>query len=149
MAGDNALIVNRMAFYPDLSVYRYLHDPVVNGTALNVGWLDRDHAYTKGVVSIDILRRVFEICTNLQGKTRGYHQCQFCSLSFLPSGLGVVVRMNGEKLRLGSAEMRVEFEGKIFVAPNMILHYMKSHKYLPPPEFINAVMVRSGVIGNT
>ena len=28
----------------------------------------------------------------------------------------------------------------IYAAPNLIYHYVKEHRYLPPMEFINAVL---------
>jgi hypothetical protein len=34
----------------------------------------------------------------------------------------------------------VEGKGKIYAAPTMIVHYIESHSYLPPGEFIDAIL---------
>ncbi len=53
--------------------------------------------------------------------------------------VGLVVLGNKEA-RLGSAEIRVVYEGKTYAAPNMIYHYVVKHHYRPPDEFIQAVL---------
>jgi hypothetical protein len=41
---------------------------------------------------------------------------------------------------LGNGEIRVRaLDGRIYVAPVLIYHYVVSHGYLPPGEFIAAV----------
>lgn len=45
-----------------------------------------------------------------------------------------------EGLILGSAEIEVEDDhGKIYVAPDLLYHYITGHHYLPPRQFIEAV----------
>jgi len=42
---------------------------------------------------------------------------------------------------LGSAEIRViSGQGQLYAAPNLIYHYVVSHNYSPPPEFVLAVL---------
>ncbi len=49
---------------------------------------------------------------------------------------------------LGSAEIWViANDGKIFACPDLILHYIVDHNYLPPEEFIEAV--ENGPIPNS
>src|ERR1044071_8695229 len=46
----------------------------------------------------------------------------------------------GERIRLGHAEIYVFGEdGKIYVAPNLIYHYVTVHHYKPPAEFLRAL----------
>ena len=43
---------------------------------------------------------------------------------------------------LGSAEIRVvSDEGQLYAAPNLIYHYVASHNYAPPSEFVRAVLL--------
>ena len=46
--------------------------------------------------------------------------------------------LDGRKIVLGTAEIRVRGAGVTYAAPNLIYHYCESHQYLPPPEFITA-----------
>ena len=44
-------------------------------------------------------------------------------------------------MALGNAEIRVlGRNGKTYAAPNLIYHYIKDCGYLPPHEFLEAVM---------
>jgi hypothetical protein len=47
-----------------------------------------------------------------------------------------------KKILLGSAEIWVPALGQavIYAAPDLIYHYVKEHRYLPPADFINAVL---------
>jgi hypothetical protein len=128
-----------MSYFPDLSPYSYLHDPEVNGIALNIGWLDKGKPYAKGTVPPDVISKLAKLCETPDAKTRGYHTCPFCFNLFSGANSGVLAEVNGKQFRLGSAEIRVRSGGKIYAAPNMILHYIKDHNYLPPLEFIKAL----------
>jgi hypothetical protein len=45
------------------------------------------------------------------------------------------------RLELGNGEIRViGSAGKVYASPVMIYHYMSEHNYLPPQEFIDAVL---------
>ena len=47
----------------------------------------------------------------------------------------------GKTLRLGFAEIRAfSDDGKVYAAPNLMFHYIVDHSYLPPSEFIDAVL---------
>lgn len=49
--------------------------------------------------------------------------------------------VGGGEMRLGSAEIVVKSSsGQVFVAPNLIVHYIEAHSYLPPREFVEAVL---------
>ena len=48
---------------------------------------------------------------------------------------------DSEKLVLGSQEIRIlGSDGIIYAAPNLIYHYVVDHNYLPPKEFIEALI---------
>lgn len=76
-------------------------------------------------------------------QTRGYHACQFCEfpendLLWEPPKIKLP---DGQWATLGSAEIWVPADDEtVFCAPNLIIHYVKEHKYCPPMRFIDAVM---------
>ena len=66
---------------------------------------------------------------------RGIHECELCSAddSFL-------AERNGERLLLGSSEIRVFSKGEnIYAAPTLIYHYVDVHHYRPPDEFLQGL----------
>ncbi len=84
---------------------------------------------------------------------RGKHACEFCPeppKKRLPGGIET---LDYPAEILGNGEIRVRaLDGKIYVAPVLIYHYIVCHEYLPPRVFIDAVaadlpppVVRDGV----
>jgi hypothetical protein len=124
-----------MAYFEDLSPYSYLASKQ-GENAINVGWLDDKHAYPLNDVPTKAKNAALALCLRPVNKTRGYHACPFCK----PAGLGVVVEENGRKITLGSSEIRITNDGKTYVAPDLIYHYITAHGYCPPEEFITALM---------
>ncbi len=125
-----------MAYYPDLSEYTYLEE-LQQPNIYNVGWLDKTYPFSVGETPQLFQDRLFEYCLNPIGQTRGWHTCQFCdtiTYGFLR------VEKNGKEALLGSAEIRVYGQDKVYAAPNLIYHYVVAHHYLPPSEFIEAVV---------
>lgn len=44
-------------------------------------------------------------------------------------------------LLVGGAEIRVRAkDGVVYAAPDMIVHYVLAHRYLPPAAFVEAVI---------
>lgn len=125
-----------MAYFPDLSPYSYLgHEP--NVTLLNVGWLDEEHDYPIGNVAAEVLDKLFNACLVPIRQTRGWHSCQLCR----PTNLrGYRAEWKGRQAFLGSAEIRVRGrDGIEFASPNLIFHYVRDHRYLPPQAFLDAL----------
>ena len=131
----------KMTYFADLTKYEYLKSPS-GPDVLNVGWLDRDQPFSTGNIPVQILDRLFDLCLNPMNKTRGYHQCGLCPQSV---AWPITCSRNGRQIHLGSAEIHVPGTlGRLFVAPDMIYHYVTVHGYMPPTEFINAVMKSEG-----
>lgn len=154
-------------FYEDLTPYSYSTDlviPQLEGDInherptilLNVGWLDNQHPFITGISSEIFLDKLFELCvTQRKNESRGFHACQIChtlkfsSVTLKRKGQEIKIDLpdqmtmekGGRKARIGSGEILV-FNGKgiIYVAPNMIYHYVAVHNYLPPQEYIHAVL---------
>ncbi len=123
-------------YIQDLTPYTYMNrEPDIN--MLSVGWLDAEHEFTRGAVSEDVLDGILALCFKPVNQTRGFHQSPFLKS---PS-LGYPVEYKGQKMLLGSAEIAVSGRGgKCYAAPNLIYHYIKDCGYLPPQEFLDALM---------
>ena len=118
---------NAVTFYPDMGN----KSMIAQGDHVRaVGWLHPDHAFPQGDVPAEFLRRLREFArlwsdsTNFFGWAvfRGFHICEFCRNSYGYGNFGVPA---GEVL---------------FVAPELIVHYVEEHHYAPPDVFIRAVL---------
>lgn len=113
-----------MAYYADSTPYNYHHH---SKNEFNIGWLQKDNSFTKGEVSflfIEILKKHNERPFTVH-HTRGFHGCDFCEQE----------KMSGfHEIRVVGAD------GKVYACPELIIHYVESHQYLPPQEFIDAVI---------
>ena len=130
-------------YFQDLSPYQYLgRDPDPN--VLTVGWLDADHEFPKGIVSAVILEKILALCHKPVNSTRGIHQSPFIRRNPKEPSRAYLVEYKGKRMYLGNAEIRVSGQnGKTYAAPNLIYHYMKDCGYLPPEEFLEALMSSS------
>jgi hypothetical protein len=110
-----------VAYLPDLTAYDDL------GKALSIGWLDGEHPVPTGVTSPEFRKALSEICKKIQSwppPYMGYHTCEICGQS---DGCYIFNVVN-------------EHTGRTYVAPELIDHYVADHNYLPPAEFIEAVI---------
>jgi hypothetical protein len=115
-----------MAFFEDLSRYTYGLDADTDDGALNVGWLDGRFAFPRGPTSLEFRSALRLLCSKPIRLHRGFHRCDYC----LPAH---EVRGNGQ--------IRVRgMTGQWYAAPTMIHHYVSVHFYLPPSEFMEAVI---------
>lgn len=63
------------------------------------------------------------------------HECEFC-----PVGNWHNAERNGERLLLGTSEIRVfSPSGVIYAAPTLFYHYISVHHYCPPDDFLYAL----------
>ena len=124
-----------MAYFADLTPYTYLkREP--DQRLLNVGWLDNEHDYPAGEIEPALLDKLFDLCLKPARQTRGWYHCLFCP----PQRGGYKTEWHARQIILGSAEIRVRGrEGVEFASPNLIFHYVRDHKYLPPREFLDAL----------
>ncbi|WP_455680486.1 DUF7919 family protein [Streptomyces hirsutus] len=134
------LIVNLMTYYADLTPYTYDRDngdPEASGCwrgvpLLNVGWLSRSKTYSKGAPPtglVDALQRMTQ--THRAQQTRGCHFCPWCASRLLGP------RDDSPR---GSSEIRVMGNGVVYAAPELVAHYVEAHSYLPPADFVHAVL---------
>ena|GEM_PF-1067174 len=127
-----------MAHYDDLTEYIYKERFKRQGS-LNVGWLALGKNFDQKPASKEFLDKLWRICTVSVARTRGFHFCELCPAS--DSEVIQELTRDGERLVLGTAEIRVFGTGDvIFAAPNLIFHYVSVHHYDPPAEFVAAVL---------
>lgn len=116
-----------MSFFPDMGTRAF----VVGGDHVRaVGWLHRDHPYTKGAVPPAFLTRLNEFISRFSHTgdlfcfpgCGGLHTCECC------------------KAFSGGDNYGVPRENLLFVFPEMIVHYIEKHGYKPPDEFLAAVL---------
>jgi hypothetical protein len=133
-----------MTWYPDLSEYAYLPESAPASLAvLTVGWLDGQHEFPTGDVPQEFINELAQICaTSNYARTRGWQGCEL-SHPDREADYPVTIDIDGNKVPLGSAEVRVATrDGTVLAAPNLVWHYVTAHHYRPPESFIEAVQAR-------
>jgi hypothetical protein len=111
---------SKRLFYEDLSPYQYRVPTGLPGV-LNVGWVGHS-AVRADHIDDDVVQRLVRFCEDPIFVTRGSHCCGLCDR----------VYGNGEIWISGD-------DSRVYASPAMLAHYVKVHRYLPPPEFLSAV----------
>ena len=92
-----------------------------------IAWLERGKEYSKGKVD----RAIYDALVNMQNDpwqpvaSAGAHECDLCQFV-------------GEAR--GQSNLFIPSRGTIYVAPELIVHYINTHGYAPPQEFCRAVL---------
>jgi len=117
-----------MAYIEDLSQCKYFQHPAM-GAAIAVGWLEGGYPFTQGEVPPNFLQRLKEHFENCWQPfiMLGPHICS------LPHALD-------EPEFCGHRNLIVPSSIGAIVCPELIIHYIESHKYRPPEIFENAVI---------
>jgi hypothetical protein len=111
-------------YFPDL----YVEEMHFDVKAIKVGWLDSGEPYSKSDEDPETLEKIAALIIKLDQIgpaifTKGFHVCPFC------------------QGKTSSTQFNIKVDEKTFYdAPHMIIHYMLVHDYMPPQEFIDAVM---------
>jgi hypothetical protein len=95
-----------------------------------VGWLSATQPFPVGDVPTEFLGRLQEFARRWRdsahalgwGSFTGWHDCELCGGS------------------QASGNFAVPYGDLLFVAPEMVPHYVEVHRYRPPAEFITALM---------
>jgi hypothetical protein len=116
-----------MTYYPDLGeTTQIASGPHVRA----IGWLDAQHPFARGVFPVDSLAKLAEFADSSFKSVvalgwpvaMGRHTCEICGAASSGGNFGVPA-------------------GRIlFVCPEMLYHYVEAHAYLPPPEFLSALV---------
>jgi hypothetical protein len=96
-----------------------------------VGWLSGVHEFTTGEVETSYIARLRELLVYpwVPLYFMGFHGCELCLGDGVPF----------EQVSFGISNLFVPSGSVLYVAPEMIVHYIESHRYAPPDEFLNAV----------
>lgn len=115
----------QMSAYRDLSPWGEL--PVIADNILAVGWLDNSVTYPRGPTPESVYRRLQSFAQKPWQPfiACGYYECGLCQFA-------------GEQR--GTNNLYIPFNGKIYVAPELITHYINAHFYQPPTVFCEAVI---------
>ena len=91
-----------------------------------IGWLSEESKFTNASVSNDFYDKLCDLVKDPWQPvvSMGIHLCELCQ--FNPPGF--------------SKNIFIPHEGKIYVCPEAIVHYIAAHWYKPPQIFIDAVM---------
>ena len=122
---------------PDNAVCDYfVPDPPESLIA--IGWLDPEHDFPRGSVSKEFFVKLLTLLKDPWQPVvfAGVHQCELCQFSG-----GSRAQFDGKWIPGASWEnLFVPYNGRLFVAPELIAHYIAAHRYLPPVEFFDAVL---------
>jgi hypothetical protein len=104
---------------------------------LRVGWLGPQFVFPKGVVDGIVSDALWGLCINRSIQMRMSCGCYLCNT---PHFQPLVTQHAGRCVTLIAGLITVpSSDGILFVAPNLIAHYVTSHGYLPPDQFVKAV----------
>jgi hypothetical protein len=100
------------------------------GGRVAIGWLLPAHDFVQGVAPPEFVAKLKRLAATWGDSTLalgwgacgGVHTCEFCGHA------------------LGAGRLGVPAGDRLFYAPDMIAHYVEAHAYLPPAEFVAAVL---------
>lgn len=116
-----------MSYFPDFGK----ETAVVSGPLIRaIGWLSAAQDFNVGSVPIEFSERLELICERWDEGVEALgwpvpgeaHTCELCGDFHAAGSVGV------------------PGEGILFVAPEMVAHYVDDHGYLPPADFVEAVL---------
>jgi hypothetical protein len=114
-----------MTWYQDLANCNYFGQEAAE-ILRAVGWLSSKHAFPTGRVEHAVFLRLEELLADPWQPCAfaGVHECELCLYHCEAHGVNNVF---------------IPGDGILFVAPELILHYMNAHGYRPPEEFCCAI----------
>lgn len=111
-------------FFSDLSKCDYFGDVPENLVA--VGWLANSSPFAVGSIPAESFAKLKSLCVDCWQPmvSCGSHECELCQFD----------------VPRGSANLFIPDGTRIFVCPELVLHYIAAHHYRPPQCFLDAVM---------
>jgi hypothetical protein len=124
-----------MAYYPDLSPCTYFGKDLAD-KLIAVGWLDKEHSYSRGVVDEDFIEKLIGLLIEpwAPGYLMGHEECPYCVLS------SNKLTYNTMSIDVGALNLFVPGDEFLYVMPSLTTHYILAHDYAPPMSFQQAVM---------
>jgi hypothetical protein len=92
-----------------------------------VGWLEYGKVYSQGAVDPQVVKRLTELTVDPWEPVQflGFHCCDLCP---------------AEQGPLGVSNLFIPGDAFLYVAPELIVHYITVHRYAPPAQFCEAVL---------
>ena len=114
-----------MTSYTDLDPLPYFGEELAEHLRA-VGWLERGSVFETGVVSPDLVAAIRKllVATFQPIACGGVFECDLC-------------QFDGP---MGGRNLWIPGDGFLYVMPELVLHYMGAHHYLPPAEFQQAIL---------
>lgn len=115
-----------MAWFEDLSSCTYFGRDAAPYLRA-VGWLQNGQPFPTGPADPQMIARLVELAGQSwqPAKFFGSHRCDFCP---------------PDDTVAGSRNLFIPGQGFVYVAPELILHYIEDHGYAPAAEFCRAVL---------
>jgi hypothetical protein len=101
-----------------------------------VGWIEKP-GFSTGAVPDDCIEAlvVAHAKAIVRDGTRGIHSCAICSRT-RPR-----IRWRDQTVHLlGYGHYLVQLGEMVYMAPELLLHYIRGHRYRPPDEFVEATI---------
>ena len=117
------------------------------GKAYCVGYLDSAYPYPKGNVPDGFIEKLLSLPSKKTlAVSAGWHGCPFCPQE--KDGFGNwfsprIKKAHGKSAGwLGSSEIVVASKDstRVYIMPDLIIHYIDRHNYRPPQQVIDLVM---------
>ncbi|MCG8611060.1 MAG: hypothetical protein MI864_11040 [Pseudomonadales bacterium] len=107
-----------------------------------VGWIDSGVLFPTGNCSDLFVSNLLKLCTSFKMEREiGLPLCDLCCAEGKKNeALISLINESNEKVFFGCAVILVlGRRGKVYIAPDLIYHFVTQHSYLPPQEFIDSV----------
>jgi len=126
-----------VAHYDDLSPCDYFR-LADTSRLLAIGWLERGHAFARGDVDREVMRRLVALAKDPWEPFvfLGWHDCDLCPEPEGPATFD----FEGQRVAVGTSNLFIPGPRGVFVAPSLVLHTIDAHGYRPPQAFVDAVI---------
>lgn len=120
-----------MVHVPDLA-------PMGHPQLIAVGWLSQVEPFSRGPINDAFVGALLSLLEDpwQPSVAAGAHRCEFCRVSGGPTRL----EHAGRSISLGALNLYVPHEGRVFVSPSLIAHYIDAHEYAPPVIYQEAIV---------
>ena len=117
----------------------YTPDLTQAGPLKSVGYLSREHDFPRGQISETVFDGLVRLARQPLFQFAGHHDCDLgpCGSNPRPPDL------YWKGLRVphqGSSDIFVPDRTVVYIAPVLILHYIRAHQYLPPARFLESIL---------
>lgn len=125
--------------YKDLELCRYHSGPFDADSwcvpLYAIGWLEDPHPFLRGAAHAGLLERLRALVANAralysQYYFRGVHDCSIC---LAEQQISPGPPWSQENIFVPGVDV-------VYVAPGGIIHYVEAHAYVPPQQFVEAVL---------